>query len=179
MTDRTNDGMKLSMIGAIPVTPEMIAAGEEAIEMIQMLGASAPDVEVIYRAMAALAPVELVSAGELAALKERDVALQRASADRAAAMYARNDLHQIVRERDAALAMRNETMAALEVMRAERDEALIKVAQRFTLAEVNAILDARDAMLARRPAAFVDPEPEALKHNPFREFGGDRRRVGR
>lgn len=35
-----------------------------------------------------------------------------------------------------------------------------------------------DAMLAQRPAAFVDPEPEPLKHNPYREFNTDRRRIG-
>lgn len=32
--------------------------------------------------------------------------------------------------------------------------------------------------LASRPAAFVDPEPERLKHNPFREFIHDRRKMG-
>lgn len=32
--------------------------------------------------------------------------------------------------------------------------------------------------LVSRPAAFVDPGPEPLKHNPFREFPSDRRRIG-
>jgi hypothetical protein len=48
--------------------------------------------------------------------------------------------------------------------------------------EMLAAKDARiaelDSELARRPAAFVDPEPEPVGHNPFRDFGGDRRRIG-
>lgn len=139
MTDQINDGMKLSMVGAIPVTPDMIAAGEKV-----WITCEDEDVEClqhVYRAMAALAPVELVSPGELAALKERD----------------------------AALAMRNETMAALEVMREERDRAINEAAHRFTLFEVK-------ALLAARPAPVPDtPKP---KRNPFREFSDDRRRVG-
>lgn len=35
-----------------------------------------------------------------------------------------------------------------------------------------------DSELARRPAAFVDPEAEA-KPNPYRDFNGDRRMIGR
>lgn len=98
------DSVREKVSDEIPVTAEMIMAGKEAVEMVQMLGAFVPVVEVIYRAMAALAPVELVSEGERAAL-----------------------------------AMRNETMAALTDMRTALDRAETElVALRTRLAERDA-----------------------------------------
>ena len=59
-------------------------------------------------------------------------------------------------------------------------ESLLRVALKTALATV-AAKDARIAALkselARRPPAFVDPEPESA-HNPFRDFNHDPRRMG-
>lgn len=62
----------------VPITPEMVAAGMAALRT-----PCRPDYELVeatYRAMHAAAPIELLSAGELAALRERD-GLQREVAD--------------------------------------------------------------------------------------------------
>lgn len=141
MTDQFNDGMKLSMVGAIPVTPDMIAAGRYLLETRSYGENHDALVADFYRAMGALAPVELVTTGELAAM----------------------------RARDAAYAMRNETMAALEAMREERDRAINEAAHRFTLSEVNALLAAHPAPVPETPKPAV---------NPFRESRDDRRRIG-
>lgn len=68
-------------------------------------------------------------------------------------------VHALIAERDNALAVAAHHLAAIR----DRDARIAEL----------------KSELSRRPAAFVDPEPEKLKHNPFREFGRDRRMVGR
>lgn len=134
--------------GKIPVTQEMMQAGMAAIRT-----PCSPDYELvpaIYLAMHAAAPVELISDGELAA----------------------------IRARDAALDMRNEAMAVLTVMRNERDEA-VQARAKLGAENVSLRIEIAFLIgaLAQRPAAFTDPD-EKPKPNPFREFTTDRRRMG-
>lgn len=71
-------------------------------------------------------------------------------------------------------------------LRRERDKAIGLMTERdsqvLQMAEVIAAKDARiaelDTELAKRPAAFVDPEPPTMKHSPFRVPARDMRRMG-
>jgi hypothetical protein len=47
------------------------------------------------------------------------------------------------------------------------------------LAAKDARIAELDSELSKRPMALVNSEPEPLKHDPFRDFGGDPRRMGR
>lgn len=99
-------GTLLNASPEIPVTPEMIIAGKEAVEMVQMLGAFVPVVEVIYRAMAALAPVELVPEGERATLTMRNEAMAALTDMRSALDRAETELTTLrtrLAERDASV----------------------------------------------------------------------------
>jgi|HubBroStandDraft_1064217.scaffolds.fasta_scaffold12997_8 hypothetical protein len=82
-------------------------------------------------------------------------------------------IDQLTRERDEATAFAS--LAAEQIGAQFREIAALR--------EVIAAKDARiadlDSELAKRPTAFVDPEPEPLPHNPFRTYGTDHRRVGR
>lgn len=109
------------------------------------------DIDAIYRAMHALAPVELVSEGERQAVKERDEANVR----NAKLSEANIELMKIVERQAIALGDMCNVVASKEARITELKEELVS-----------------------RPAAFVDPGPEPLKHNPFREFPSDRRRIG-
>lgn len=96
----------LNVSPEIPVTAEMIIAGKEAVEMVQILGAFVPVVEVIYRAMAAHAPVELVSEGERAALTMRNETMASLTDMRSALDRAETELSKLrtrLAERDASV----------------------------------------------------------------------------
>lgn len=147
----------------ILVTPEMIAPGMGVLACLttpeacggidEMRGFA----ERIYRAMAAHAPVELVSPGELAALRERDEALAALTKVRA---------WNTALEADTA-ALRHE------------------LAHRYTLLEVGELLAARDAriaeldtMLAARPAPVTDTPKSDPIANAIQARDTDRRRMG-
>jgi hypothetical protein len=99
---------------------------------------------------------------------------------------------ELTLERDTTWMCFQSQVAATDQMRAERDalaveghRLFVEVSNRYTLAEVAALLAAKDARiaelkseLATRPAAFVDPLDEPMKPNPFREHPSDRRRIG-
>jgi len=69
----------------------------------------------------------------------------------------------------------------------ERDDAkrmlltAIELKNRYfdQLAAKDARIAELDSELSKRPMALVNSEPEPLKHDPFRDFGGDPRRMGR
>jgi hypothetical protein len=63
-----------------------------------------------------------------------------------------------------------------QAMEAERDTGLAYVI--LLQVEIMGLHDALAQALAKRPAAFTDPN-EKPEHNPFREFPNDRRMVGR
>lgn len=127
----------------------------------------------IYRAMAALAPVPLVSDGELAAVRER-VALVgmlvlcgeeecRDAAGLPQKLRALIDgLITVRQERDGAL-KRNEAMLISFAVMSDQ------------LAARDARIAELDTLLARSPATDV-PKPAS---NPFREFRGDPKRIGK
>lgn len=121
----------------IPVTPEMAAAVEE----FNCYFDAKPSVffgivRDMYRAMAAQAPVELVTPGELAALKERDEALAQVASLRAqmpeleyAARLSRSASGHSVDLARTMLAQRDAAEAELKTLRTrltERDASLVK-----------------------------------------------------
>lgn len=153
----------LSDIPEIPVTPEMIVAADHASRTWSRDTAGIPRDPVscyvsVYRAMAAVAPNRLRGS-------EATV--------RALVVRQNDEMIALTGERDSArrsnadlLACVAELEDTLRVVRLDRDASRA----------VEMIL--RDE-LARRPAAFVDPEAEPAKHDPFRDFGHDPRRMGR
>lgn len=112
-----------SLGAEIPVTAEMIEVGRRN---AYGPGPDTFDFGAIYRAMAALAPVELVSEGERQAVRERDEMLT-----------ALNN----IRERNTTLEAEVPGRVQLEIagLRVERDEAL---AMRDTVATHNRLLEA-------------------------------------
>lgn len=140
-------------LSTIPVTPEMIAAGYAMDQSMRSpLPDEAPYFTAVYRAMAALAPVELVSAGELAALRERD---------EARAILGRSKLQTEKWKRD--------FLSARDVLNANEKE----------ITALRAELMAARGTIARFTATNV---PDPLKPDPIanatRARETDRRRMG-
>lgn len=135
------------------VTPQMIAAGDAAWQ-----GGNLKDsLAAMYRAMRAAAPVEPSRTNEI--LRCCNIPLGSIVSPNC------SDVTE-----DVQIALARAYIAEGRV--GELEARLADATQR------NLILRAAYDNLAQRPAAFVDPEPEPPKHNPYREFNTDRRRIG-
>lgn len=160
----------------ISVTPEMIAAAEAVFHAHR----GQPNrLAAIYRAMAALAPVELISAGELAALKERDEALAMRDETLLSNARARFRVCSVLRENEELcekVADRNARIAELEAERTQYRADMREQLQQYQ--DVMDLVGRMDGEIAALRGEKFVPDPPKAKPNPFREFGGDRRRIG-
>ena len=210
----------LASFSEAPVTPEMIGWAFEVDKCASE--DDAPDEErfsAIYRAMHAVAPVEVVSEGERVAVRKMDEAQRDACLWAARCEDQRHEIALMakrVAELEAELLTLRltgdaaETVKKLRHLLAEAGDERQALLDRLTAAylERDEMVAARDAriaelktILAQRPAAVplgtrphasdcaVHNEPTYRAgpcdcgamdkpHNPFRAFGGDRRRVG-
>lgn len=122
--------------------------------------------------------------------REHDICVQQRDAALAAYDACGKTIGKVMAERDAArmcvTSLENrvkELESYSHGLAAEHDRLTLETASRFSTAEVNALLAARDAriaeldtMLAQRPAPV--PVTPAPGHDPFREHETDRRRIG-
>lgn len=159
----------------IPVTPEMMAAGQVAFgqtPLVCTLGSVEDAVSFVYRAMAALAPVELVSEGEIQAVRQRDEAL--AGSEYWATSWRR--------ERSERVAFRSELTASQAHIERLLDAncALVSTNERLR-DEIDALTvekaSLHDMVTQFTTANVPDPSNES-EHNPFRLRERDRRRMG-
>lgn len=154
------------------VTPEMIAAGLHAEpRALSVYGVTISELIAAYRAMHAVASVELVSEGERHVSRQIELLQVRNRVLEAREV-------ECARERDA-------SRKGLEVARENADYWYDRFIRR---AREDAGLDAEIATLRTELMAARDtiakltpsvvPDTPSAAPNPFREFGGDRRRVG-
>lgn len=152
----------------ITVSPEMIEAGRKAYERDE--GDWPEELPAVYRAMHALAPVELVSVNEERAMRERDAAITR--------------LRSVERDLENLRACYRREIGGVkeahdvrgQVLREAYEERDTAVRRCDALSVENAALHDR---LAKFTAANVIPDtPKPLKHDPFNVPIRDPRRMG-
>lgn len=156
----------------IPVTDEMRRAGSVASGFAPDHVQAGPMAVAIYRAMAALAPVELVSEGEQQAVRQRERARQENQA--LGKLYCEATERNVYLE---AVVANMPTADSVKEMLDGKDAEIALLRQ--ALAMKDARIGELKSVLASTPVAFEDPdakpEPEI---NPFRNFGHDPRRMG-
>jgi len=159
-----------------PVTLNMLNHADAILQANGIMNANGEMIETIYRAMKAMEPDTLQSPpsdgvppwAQDALAEVEDLKRQLVNA-----YLERDEAHS---ERDDARAERGSARAEADQMRAERNNALIVAGQYVgKITALRAELRAAHDALGQRPAPA---EPKPSNHNPFREFPGDRRRVG-